>query len=347
MLSRGHDPQGCTAGDGVLLLKRLADALPQRRLRVGAHSHRTAVCAGQPALPFRRARLRRMVEAATANRAESSSTEARPTGNNIHDMNKKASGSRLCPAPNHDATGPCGREVYAKSGGEMVCQAHHRQFQRLNEFRPLLRPMPAGTECSGPGHEQGTCGRVACHWDLTAIPYVPLCKSHYVQRRTIVRDNGIGELTPIKPKKASHPSTARDEKGRKRCCMCEQWLDVDHFGPQTQSKDGLNASCRACGNASRRLRSFGLTQVHFSALVVAQGNACAICGVVFDDEGNRIYIDHDHSCCPTSKTCGACIRGLLCNGCNSGIGWFKDSTDSILSAVSYLQKSPRRRAVID
>lgn len=31
-------------------------------------------------------------------------------------------------------------------------------------------------------------------------------------------------------------------------------------------------------------------------------------------------IDHDHTCCDGSHSCGACIRGMLCNACNVGLG---------------------------
>lgn len=49
-------------------------------------------------------------------------------------------------------------------------------------------------------------------------------------------------------------------------------------------------------------------------------------------------IDHDHKCCPDRyKTCGNCIRGILCRECNAGIGLLGDDVTGLENAVAYLK----------
>lgn len=77
----------------------------------------------------------------------------------------------------------------------------------------------------------------------------------------------------------------------------------------------------------------------YKAMLAEQDGACAICRVdaPTDIRTSRFHVDHDHSCCPTSrKTCGKCIRGLLCHACNTALGNFQDDPKRLLAAVAYL-----------
>ncbi|MGC5022596.1 endonuclease domain-containing protein [Micromonospora sp. DT47] len=66
-------------------------------------------------------------------------------------------------------------------------------------------------------------------------------------------------------------------------------------------------------------------------------------------EAIPLYIDHDHLCCPDHhNTCGRCIRGMLCSGCNGWLGelelWGKDprlNDDGVWlrAAVAYLDRA--------
>lgn len=87
------------------------------------------------------------------------------------------------------------------------------------------------------------------------------------------------------------------------------------------------------------LKRKGLTPEEFERLRNSQHNKCAICQNEFGSRKDCVpHIDHDHRCCPQNKSCGKCIRGLLCSHCNMGLGRFRDSIESLLCAISYLTR---------
>jgi hypothetical protein len=73
-------------------------------------------------------------------------------------------------------------------------------------------------------------------------------------------------------------------------------------------------------NRKYRITSYGLTLEDFARLREVQGNACAMCREPFA-EGRLIHVDHDHACClEKNRSCGKCVRGLLCHACNVALG---------------------------
>ncbi len=72
----------------------------------------------------------------------------------------------------------------------------------------------------------------------------------------------------------------------------------------------------------------------YEAMVKHQNGKCAICKLEetrMARNGNkttRLCLDHDHD---TGK-----IRGLLCHDCNSALGKFKDSIETLIFATIYL-----------
>jgi len=64
------------------------------------------------------------------------------------------------------------------------------------------------------------------------------------------------------------------------------------------------------------------------------GHRCEICQEVID----ILCVDHDHKCCPSKKSCGKCLRGLLCKKCNAALGLYKDNLQIVRNAVTYLEK---------
>ena len=111
-------------------------------------------------------------------------------------------------------------------------------------------------------------------------------------------------------------------------------------------KDRLNEMARARGPRSteeiRRNRLWTwhkLTTDQYEAILARQGGACAICGTT--DPGGRggFHVDHDHACCPNPRSCGQCVRGLLCSRCNPMLGMAKDDVETLRAAVAYLDNA--------
>ena len=81
-------------------------------------------------------------------------------------------------------------------------------------------------------------------------------------------------------------------------------------------KDRRRRICRTCG----------LTVQDFDAMLARQGNACGICRRRFR---GTPHIDHCHLT--------GWVRGLLCHGCNTGIGSFGDNPAFMFQAGFYMQ----------
>ncbi|SCE63493.1 Recombination endonuclease VII [Micromonospora matsumotoense] len=80
---------------------------------------------------------------------------------------------------------------------------------------------------------------------------------------------------------------------------------------------------------------FGFTYRQYLRMVDEQNGVCRICGNPPPD-GERLAVDHDHGCCSGQKTCGQCIRGLLCKRCNSALGLFDDNPETLAAARAYV-----------
>ena len=76
---------------------------------------------------------------------------------------------------------------------------------------------------------------------------------------------------------------------------------------------------------NRLLREYGISLNKYHNMLQQQDCRCAIC----NKRNKQLVIDHNHK---TGK-----IKGLLCNKCNSGIGFLQDSVHIINKARIYLQ----------
>lgn len=119
-------------------------------------------------------------------------------------------------------------------------------------------------------------------------------------------------------------STVRYDRSRSRQCVrCEKQWRKENRKKWTKRKKAMRA------NPLYKSHNFDLAR--YDAIFTVQGGTCAICKQP-ETNGNRLCVDHCH------RT-GA-FRGLLCNNCNRGVGLFKESTETLLSAANYLLENP-------
>jgi hypothetical protein len=115
---------------------------------------------------------------------------------------------------------------------------------------------------------------------------------------------------------------------------------ADNRQRQTERRRGKTLStpaARARWRLTHKLKRYGLTQEGFDRLLEVQGHACGMCHVPFED-GQAVFIDHDHACCQDEKrSCGACVRGLLCLKCTTALGYIEGMAEL---AQAYLGSPP-------
>lgn len=142
----------------------------------------------------------------------------------------------------------------------------------------------------------------------------------------------------------------RDELGRKRCANCEEWKPESEFYPKGSASDGFNAHCSECflerqtrnrplgpgASWSTRRKSHKRQE-----LMEEQGGLCKLCDR--DITSAFTAIDHDHACHPLGSYCDNCVRGLLCNRCNTALGGFMDDVGNLYKAIEYLEDYQRSR----
>jgi hypothetical protein len=66
---------------------------------------------------------------------------------------------------------------------------------------------------------------------------------------------------------------------------------------------------------------YNLAPGWYDATLAAQGGTCADChGPETKTRLGRLLafaVDHDRRCCPGFRSCGRCVRGIVCHACNN------------------------------
>lgn len=117
-------------------------------------------------------------------------------------------------------------------------------------------------------------------------------------------------------------------KRRNKCKSCQVLYIQKYKSDKGESlrQSWRSSSRKYCKGDKRRnktLSKYGLSTLDYNKMFDEQGGKCKIC-----NKELKLVVDHCHN---TGK-----IRGLLCNGCNVGLGCFKDDKELLSLAVTYL-----------
>jgi hypothetical protein len=236
-----------------------------------------------------------------------------------------------------------GPECDRSSYGELPVCDGHRQQQRAHPDRPLSplatrrrRGQPKG-ECIGP-----ECGKLAYS-----------TRGHCAAHAEQLRRNPSQPLRPL-----IRRYTALD--GHRECAKCHATLPLSDFRAKSTGHMGLTARCGEClkqdirawsaANADwarlrQRASRFGISPDALTSLAAIQAHKCAICGTHQDVLSRALAVDHNHACCSEpGRSCGDCIRGLLCHVCNPTLGHYESGWSVTIPAFdAYLANPPARQ----
>ena len=140
----------------------------------------------------------------------------------------------------------------------------------------------------------------------------------------------------------------------KTCSTCRQVKELELFAKGSKYKDGRRGICKKCHSEyitkyykdrpekyaeKVRMNSYykanwkrhKLSEDKYLGLVELHEGKCHACK---DREATNI--DHDHTCCPGRFSCGECVRGVLCNQCNTALGLLADSKEKLQGLLDYI-----------
>lgn len=134
----------------------------------------------------------------------------------------------------------------------------------------------------------------------------------------------------------------------KQCTKCGEIKPLTEYSQKNSKnrKPALQPRCKICAAQDTRewniknketarerylQRHYGMSENEYKARLLAQNNSCIICGKEFSNGSfgpDSPVVDHCHT--------HGNVRGILCNECNRGLGYFHDNPEALLKAASYL-----------
>lgn len=101
--------------------------------------------------------------------------------------------------------------------------------------------------------------------------------------------------------------------------------------------DGWRLAKHGGRRQARLHETWRMSESDYQILLDRQSGVCAVCQRP-PLEGKYLDVDHDHACCPSNRSCGRCVRGLLCRSCNSGLHMV-ERPERMARALAYLGRA--------
>lgn len=142
-----------------------------------------------------------------------------------------------------------------------------------------------------------------------------------------------------------------------RCTGCDLIKSVEMYPKNPETPCGYDPRCKQCRHEARRERMgavrenprckteeeraerldtkrkkfrlsayYNLSKDQYAWLLHIQQNVCFLCKEAevsvhsISKKTVNLAVDHDHRCCSGNKSCGDCVRHLLCSVCNWMVG---------------------------
>lgn len=131
----------------------------------------------------------------------------------------------------------------------------------------------------------------------------------------------------------------RTKPKEKECKKCGVVKPSSSFYNDKNRADGKYPYCKECQATVQEGRlkerqdyyrrwKYDVAPEEYESKLKEQDGRCAICLVNFTKRPP--HLDHDHET--------GSFRGILCSGCNTGLGLFKDDPVSLRRAIAYIER---------
>lgn len=176
-----------------------------------------------------------------------------------------------------------------------------------------------------------------------------------VLRMEIIRESAAPVRRPLPPGRKVR-TVFEVVDGKLECSTCHEVKPTDAFYKHKTTRSGFATQCKSCiqgamsaarSEDNRPFRgkalkhSYNITIDQYEEMLREQGGVCAVCRRPEEMKRNGVVmnlaVDHDHACCPGKRSCGKCVRGLVCWWCNKTLTGI-DRVGSVDSFSEYLAR---------